>query len=131
MCRFRSDEDADYMTLTMKLREAYQDRQTALGTTRLSEGMPKRELITTVHEVPQVSNNGTPKEGKIAMDKLSMGKIWKPDKRQIVGQITFPTYIPDDAHFTGREGLIRDIKPHLLSGIHGDTARHVGPHLLV
>lgn len=115
MCRFRSKDDADYKALTERLQEAYASRKTTLETAPDCERVPRKEAMMTVSEVPheEISMDELPNENKIP--------------KHYEGQTTFPLNIQCDAHFKGRDALIKDIQPHLLSGADEGTSWHVGP----
>lgn len=138
MCRFRSEHDEGYKTLIVELREAFRGRKSSPEATRI-DGVPKKATILTVNEIPQENmvliKNDTVKHGMVDKEKSSMelgaeNQNMGENSTPRGDQITFPTYMPDDDHFMGREGLIKDIKPHLLSGINENATWFVvGPSI--
>lgn len=111
------------MALKGRLLDAHEGWRPTLETIR------KKETVLAVEEIPPESGIPDIDDTKVLVED----KAWNDDKGQgsaQSGQITFPPYIhvQYDRQFTGREALIKDIRPHLLSEAKKDTAWHVEPH---
>jgi hypothetical protein len=105
MCRFPTLHDPDYETLVDRVRHILEQR----SMTSDGDYCSHANLLTLLEEASPAS---TPRAEILG----------KPPKRDDTSspatraQITYPTYIPYDSHFVGREGLITDIEAHLLAG---------------